>query len=126
MGPSIGAPDVPGAPTPQPKPGYYKSIGNGGRAICGSFVAEMEKGPNANQLFGMTVISWIHGFLTAYNEAFSYSPIIGGDLAQGISELEVINWVADYCSSHPDDEIAAAAHEMIVYLFQRRSALQNP
>jgi hypothetical protein len=118
--PSVGAPELPSPLAPQPKPGWYKALGGGARVICGSFVAEMEKGPFANQLYGNTVISWVHGFLTAYNEVLSYSPQIGGDLSQGLDEVEVINWVADYCGRHRDQLIPDAAHEMIVYLFQRR------
>jgi hypothetical protein len=45
------------------------------------------------------------------------SPVVGGDLSQRLTEVEVINWVADYCGSHRDQLIADAAHEMIVYLF---------
>src|SRR6516162_6100249 len=82
--PSMGAPELPFPQAPQPKPGWYKALGGGAHVICGSFVAEMEKGPWANQLFGNTVISWVHGFLSA-------------------------------------SLIADAAHEMIVYLYQRRA-----
>ena len=119
--PSMGAPELPSPQAPQPKRGWYKALGGGAHVICGSFVAEMEKGPWANQMFGNTVISWVHGFLTAYNEAFSFSPVVGGDLSQGLTEVEAINWVADYCGSHRDQLIADAAHEMIVYLYQRRA-----
>src|SRR5271165_3290611 len=123
--PAVGAPEMPSVTAPQPKPGRYKALGGGARVICGSFVAEMQKGQFADQMFGNTVISWVHGFLTAYNEAFSYTPEVGGDLSKGFTEVEVIDWVADYCSAHPDQPIAQAAHEMIMYLFQHRSRLPD-
>jgi hypothetical protein len=110
------------ADEPQPLPGAYKAIGGGGLVSCGHFVSEMEKGPAGDVMLGTTVISWVAGYLTAYNDSLSRSPEIRGDLSEGLSELDVMDWIADYCSAHSNDVIAVAARELILHLFR---AAQN-
>ena len=116
------------AEEPQRAAGGYKVLGGGVLVRCGTFVSEMDKGPAADLVLGITVIAWVQGYLTAYNETLAKSPEVAGDLANGMSEPEVINLVADYCSSHPDDLIATAAREVVTDLFRDASnrALREP
>ena len=99
--------------------GRYRAIGAAANVVCGPFVAEMDKGPAADLMLCVTVISWLHGYVTAYNATLSKSPQVSGDLARGLSDIDVVSWVTDYCSKHPDDLIGKAADQMIMYLFAR-------
>ncbi len=108
--------------TGEPQQGRYRALGGAANVVCRHFASEMDKGPAADLTLGVTVISWVHGYLTAYNATLSKSPEIAGDLSRGLTDTDVIGWVADYCSKHPDALIPSAADEMIMYLFQRASS----
>jgi hypothetical protein len=105
----------------QPSVGAYKAVGGGGMVLCGRFVSELDKGPQADLILTTTVIAWVQGYLTAYNATLSKSPEVGGDLAKGMTDLEVFYWIIDYCSAHRDDIIASAASEVTMYLFRLAS-----
>ena len=89
--------------------------------LCGRFVGELDKGPQADLILTTTVIAWVQGYLTAYNATLSKFPEIGGDLAKGTTDLEVFDWIIDYCSAHQDDIMASAASEMTMHLFRLAS-----
>jgi hypothetical protein len=114
-------PVAPRAQEHQPSIGAYKAVGGGGTVLCGRFVSELDKGPQADLILTTTVIAWIQGYLTAYNATLSKSPEIGGDLAKGMTDLEVFHWIIDYFSAHQDDFMASAASEMTMYLFRLAS-----
>ncbi len=99
--------------------GRYRAIGAAANVVCGPFAAEMDKGPAADIMLGVTVISWLQGYVTAYNATLSKSPQVSGDLARGLSDMDVVSWIVDYCSNHPHEPIAKAADEMILHLFER-------
>ncbi len=110
----------------QPTIGFYKALGGAARVGCGALIKEMGKGPEADQLLGNTVISWVHGYVSAYNESLAKSPEIEGDLSKGFTELDVINMIADHCAQHPDQIIPVAAHEVVMFLFRQRSSGIRP
>jgi hypothetical protein len=106
--------------------GAYKALGGGARLLCGTVIKEMGKGPEADQLLGNTVVSWFHGYLTAYNETLARSPEIEGDLSKGFTELDVVNMIADHGTQHPDQIIPVAAREVVMFLFRLRSNDAKP
>ena len=112
---------IPAAGEP-PAPGAYKALGESGLVMCGAFEQEMQKGPNGNLMLGFSVISWIEGYITAYNATLSASPIVGGDLAKGLSEEDVLHWIVEFCAEHPNEPIAAAAGQAVMHLFQLASS----
>jgi hypothetical protein len=105
----------------QPLSGAYKALGGSGLLMCGTFVAEIQKGPGADTVLGISVTSWVEGYITAYNATLAGSPEVSGDLAEGMTDQDVLNWVVDFCGEHPDEPIAAAASEAVMRLFQLAS-----
>ena len=105
-----------------PAPGAYKALGESGLVMCGAFEREIGKGPNGNLMLGFSVISWIEGYITAYNATLSASPIVGGDLAKGLSEEDVLHWIVEFCAEHPNEPIVAAAGQAVMHLFQLASS----
>jgi hypothetical protein len=99
--------------------GPHKVLGAAAGIACGRFNAEMSTGPAADMVLGLTVIAWIYGYVSAYNEAFSRSPEVAGDLAKDLTDLQVVNWVSDFCSEHPNEFIPAAAQALIMHLYER-------
>jgi hypothetical protein len=89
----------------EPQLGKYRALGGAANVVCGHFASEMDKGPAADLMLGVTVISWVHGYLTAYNETLSKSPEVAGDLSRGLTDTDVVSWIADYCSDHPNERI---------------------
>jgi hypothetical protein len=118
----LSGPVAPQAGETQPSPGAYKAVGGGATVLCGTFVAELDKGPRADLTLTTVVIAWVQGYLTAYNATLSKSPEVGGDLAKGMSDLELFDWVIDYCSVHQNDVMASAARELTMYLFRLASS----
>ena len=102
----------------QPVPGAYKALGNGGLVACGAFVNEMGKGPQADLVLGLTITSWVEGYISAYNATLAGSADVKGDLARDMSAQQVMEWVVDFCAEHPNDPIAAAAGQAVMHLFQ--------
>ena len=102
----------------QPVPGAYKALGNGGLVACGAFVNEMGTGPQADLVLGLTVTSWVEGYISAYNATLAGSADVKGDLARDMSAQQVMEWVVDFCAEHPNDPIAAAAGQAVMHLFQ--------
>jgi hypothetical protein len=102
----------------QPVPGAYKALGGAGVVACGAFVNELEKGLQGDLTLGLTVTSWVEGYITAYNATLSGSADVKGDLARDMSAQQVMEWVVDFCAEHPNDPIAAAAGQAVMHLFQ--------
>jgi hypothetical protein len=99
---------------------FYRVLGPAANVLCGPFVREMTKGPGqADFALGFSVISWLHGYVSAYNKTLLKSPVVAGDLARGLSETDVLDWVADWCTQHPEALISTAADELVMYLFKR-------
>ena len=109
----------PAATQDQPPLGAYKAVGSAALVNCQHFVVEMGKGAAADQVLGTSVMGWVWGYITAYNATLARAPQIMGDLSKGITELELINWIADWCSAHPAEVIATATRELVMHLYQR-------
>jgi hypothetical protein len=63
----------------------------------------------------------VQGYLSGYNATLAKSPNIAGDLSKGMTDIDVMDWIADYCSAHPDELISSAVREMTIYLFRLAS-----
>ena len=84
-----------------------------GISSCGYWTDNRQKSRHASEL---SQISWVQGFLSAFNV---YSG--GADISEGIDANGILAWMDDYCMEHPFEPIAVASGALIKEL-QRRGA----
>jgi hypothetical protein len=85
-------------------------MGSAALASC-STIDEMNKhGEATRELIRESIDAWIDGFVSGFNLAH------GGNVAEHYFEIELYDWVDQYCRAHPDDNIAGAAEQMVVQM----------
>jgi len=50
--------------------------------------------------------AWILGYVTAFNQ---YESKPAGDVSAGMGTDEIVAWIDDHCSQHPDDNLYRAS-----------------
>ena len=89
------------------KTGVYAVRGSG-MASCGKWVQNRrERGAPYYEEAG-----WLAGYVTAVN-AYEWPE---RDIAQGLHADGIEGWIDTYCSAHPTDSLAVAAHALIAEL----------
>lgn len=51
-------------------------------------------------------IAWVLGYVTAFNQ---YGSKPAGDVSAGMGTDEIMVWIDDHCSQHPDDNLYRAS-----------------
>jgi hypothetical protein len=90
--------------------GAYHVLG-AGVASCGSYL-NYRTIPDAEAIT-MNTLSWLEGYLTAYNKYAARS----GDVMAGKLDVDSLrSWLDDYCKAHPSEDMVTAAQGLIAQL----------
>jgi hypothetical protein len=89
--------------------GEYVKLGVG-NLECGLWTQARQSGDVFAVWWKTLILGWVQGYLTAYNV---YGPQ-ASDVAKGTGADAVAEWTDNYCEQHPHDNIAGAAHALIV------------
>jgi hypothetical protein len=81
-----------------------------GNLECGLWTQARQSGDVFAVWWKTLILGWVQGYLTAYNV---YGPQ-ASDVAKGTGADAVAEWTDNYCEQHPHDNIAGAAHALIV------------
>jgi hypothetical protein len=102
--------------------GNYKIVGMG-KVPCATWNAIVR---NRDSVEHHGIESWLHGYLTAYNNELSDSIDLGGDASKGLEDGAPIAWAMTYCEDHPTETVAKAAQAMLAALLRRRAGKPWP
>jgi hypothetical protein len=73
-----------------------------GNVSCDAWLSERRD--NNSQASSRT--AWILGYVTAFNQ---YGSKPAGDVSAGMGTGEIVAWIDDHCSQHPDDNLYRAS-----------------
>ena len=106
---------IPGTAFAADPRGNFAVIGTGDVA-CAEYTTEQSTG-GADQFLAEAEVSWVQGFLTAYNV---YVPTVDGDITSTTTAGAVKGWLSSYCARHPLYKIVIAATELVAELKARK------
>lgn len=96
---------------------HFMTLGVGTKS-CGAWTDAREYDHHSENIYS----AWIEGYITAFNE-FKWP---SGDVSSGTDFDGIEAWMDNYCSSHPLDDLAAAAGGLVVDLAQKNSTTTRP
>jgi hypothetical protein len=86
------------------------SIGGAGRDTCTAWVTDRGAKSGPSQMASQGRIEWVSGFLSGVNLFADRS----GNLKGGADDLKgTLEWIDNYCRSHPNDPLWAAAGALV-------------
>ena len=80
-----------------------------GNSSCGTWAADKN-----NKVLRAADITWLQGYLTAFNRFGPEAPI--GNITRGIDSEGLAGWIDNYCSVNPTDTINKAAGKLVLHL----------
>lgn len=85
-----------------------------GSQSCRSYADARKQQENSREM--VAFITWLHGYLTAYNHLISDTYNIGG----GSRGLDLREWLDNYCKENPRKSFYQAAAALTVELYPKR------
>ena len=79
-----------------------KAVLGQGNVSCDAWLSDRRD----NNAQASSRIAWVLGYVTAFNQ---YESKPSGDVSAGMGTDEIMVWVDDHCSQHPDDNLYRAS-----------------